>query len=333
MYERFFKVSRIYLLLCQILIFFFNFAGDALPLEVLFNWPSIPDVDVVEYYHDGKRTYKLSKAHINLRDRLPYVLVIYIPGWWNTPTDESAQTLSKALLLKNPLILILDTRDTFCRGYVASASRVSGVSQKVYKFIKNLHADGYPMSSIHFVGFSLGAHVAGMVGKLVQSRLNRKIGKITALDPARPCFTKLSKYRLDKRDAKFVQVIHTSAGVLGLEQPLGHADVYVNGVLAPQPECRERTISLECDHAQSWKLFSASVANERSLMGRKCKSWNELSSGRCTGNETMVGYGCSSNVRGMFLYKSQHKSQHTSQESLRQVKVFNPFDFRTWWSS
>ena len=291
---------------------------------MIFNWPSIPDLEVVEYTREGKRTYKLKKANIYLRNRLPHILVFYIPGWWNTPTDESSKTLIKALLLKNPLVLILDTRATFCRGYVSSASRVNGVSQKVFKFIKKLSADGYPLSSVHFIGFSLGAHVAGMVGKLVQNKLSRKIGKITALDPARPCFTQISKYRLDKQDAKFVQVIHTSAGVVGLEHPVGHTDVYVNGVLTSQPECREKAISLECDHAQSWKLFSASVANERLLTARKCKSWNELSNGRCSGNETTVGYGCSSNLRGMFLHKSQ--------EVVRQVKAFNPLDFKTWWS-
>ncbi|XP_026490981.2 lipase member H-B-like [Vanessa tameamea] len=297
---------------------------DALPLDVIFNWPSVPDLDIMEYSRKGKRSYKLANAHLALRHRLPQVLVIYIPGWWNTPTDESSQALANALLHKNSFILILDTRVTFCRGYVASVSRVKSVAQKVFKLIKNLHSEGYPLSSVHLIGFSLGAHVAGMVGKSVQSRLNRKIGKITALDPARPCFTHLSKYRLDKRDAKFVHVIHTSAGVLGLEQPIGHTDVYVNGVSAPQPECREKAVSLECDHAQSWKLFSASVMNERSLIGRRCKSWNELSSDHCSGNETAVGYECNVNIRGMFLHKSQ--------EVDRKITVFNPFDIKTWWS-
>ncbi|CAH2094208.1 unnamed protein product [Euphydryas editha] len=298
---------------------------DALPLETIFNWVSVPDLEIMEYSRHGKRTYKLSKAHAILRYRMPQVLIFYIPGWWNTPTDESSQTLAKALLNKNSLFLILDTRVTFCRGYISSASRIKGVAQKVFKFIKNLYNDRYPLSSVHLIGFSLGAHVSGMVGKLVQNRLNRKIGKITALDPARPCFTQPSKYRLDKRDAKFVHVIHTSAGVLGLEQPIGHTDVYVNGVSAPQPECREKAVSLECDHAQAWKLFSASVMNERALIGRRCKSWNELSSDRCSGNDTLVGYGCNADLRGMFLYKSQDTS--------RRINVFNPFDIKTWWTS
>ncbi|XP_023940676.1 lipase member H-B-like [Bicyclus anynana] len=296
---------------------------DILPLEVLFSWASTPELELVEYSRAGRRSYQLGRAHARLRRRLPPSLVLYIPGWWNTPTDESAETLVKALLHRTPLILVLDTRATFCRGYVGSATRVSSVSKKIYKFIKNINSEGYPIASIHLIGFSLGAHVAGMTGRLVQSRLNEKIGKITALDPARPCFTQLPQYRLSRGDASFVQVIHTSAGVLGLEQPVGHADVYVNGVSSPQPECKERAVSLDCDHAQSWKIFATSITNDRSLLGRKCESWNELSDGRCSGNETAVGYGCNTSTRGMFLHKSQ--------EAARKLWTFSPFDIRTWW--
>ncbi|XP_032521608.2 lipase member H-B-like [Danaus plexippus] len=297
---------------------------DALPLELLLSWSSIPELEFYEYSEEGKRIYKLSKAHVLLRRRLPSELVVYIPGWWNTPTDESSQTIVKALLQKHHLILVLDTRVSFCRGYVGSASRVHGVAQKVFKFLKNIQTEGYPLSSVHMIGFSLGAHVAGVTGKLVWNRLSGKVGRITALDPARPCFTRPSEYRLDKHDAKFVQVIHTSAGVLGLESPLGHADVYVNGLLVSQPECRERAVSLECDHAQSWKLFSSSVTDSRSLLARKCKNWFELSSGQCSGNETVLGYTCNPKIRGMFLFRSQ--------EVRTQMWVFNPFDIKTWFS-
>ena len=63
----------------------------------------------------------------------------------------------------------------------------------------------------HIIGFSLGAHVAGFAGKMIKSNgRKRKIGRITGLDPANPGFNYDSPLvRLDKSDAKFVDIIHT----------------------------------------------------------------------------------------------------------------------------
>lgn len=201
-------------------------------------------------------------------------------------------------------MLILDTRLSFCRGYLSAASRINAVSHLLYYFIKNLNKFGFHPSSIHLIGFSLGAHVAGMTGKLVHKGLKTKLGKITALDPAKPCF-RHSEFRLQKTDASFVQVVHSSAGVLGIEEPVGHADVYVNGIAVTQPECQHRSISFECDHNQSWKLYVKSIVNRRTIMGRHCYSWDEVVNGRCSGANTVLGYGCSNHSRGMFLYKSR----------------------------
>lgn len=50
------------------------------------------------------------------------------------------------------------------------------------------------------------------------------------LDPAGPGYTDVpEKYRLDKGDAKLVDVIHTFMKVLSLAEPLGHVDFYPNG--------------------------------------------------------------------------------------------------------
>ncbi|KAM3955879.1 LOW QUALITY PROTEIN: lipase member H [Aphomia sociella] len=304
---------------------------DVLPLELLFSrsyTSEMPFLDMVEFTQERTRAYRVSAAHQRLRDHPPpSILQIYVPGWWNTPTDDSSRALVAALLRKNPIVLVVDTRLIFRRGYIASASRVKALAQLLYNFITNVHRQGFPLSSIHIIGFSLGAHVAGMTGKLVQKGLRGNLGRITALDPARPCFMRPSEYRLNRTDADFVQVVHSSAGVLGLEHPVGDADIYVNGVLVKQPECRDRSITLECDHAQAWKLYSASVLNDRSLMGRKCYSW-ELMNGRCSGNETVVGYSCSASSRGMFLYKSDNGENRRRTEV--QVQAFHPFDLFSW---
>jgi hypothetical protein len=50
------------------------------------------------------------------------------------------------------------------------------------------------------------------------------------LDPAGPTFSIPNpNNRLDVTDAKFVDVIHTSAGKSGIAQSIGHVDFYPNG--------------------------------------------------------------------------------------------------------
>ncbi|XP_026725696.1 phospholipase A1 member A-like [Trichoplusia ni] len=284
---------------------------EALPRQLLFartTAPELPLTEVVQYTRRARRSHRVLSAHRTLRAPPGERVVLYVPGWWNTPADASSQAIVRALMTRHRSVLLLDTRLSFCRGYISAVSSINPLSHLLFSFVKNLHKKGHSMSSIHLIGFSLGAHVAGMTGKLVKMKLNATIGQITALDPARPCFARADQ-RLERGDAEFVQVIHSSAGVLGIEEPLGHADVYVNGVPGKHPECEHKAISLECDHAQAWKLFAASAVNEKVLMGRQCANWGELLQNMCSGNETQLGYACRPDAHGMFLYKSRSKSK------------------------
>lgn len=60
------------------------------------------------------------------------------------------------------------------------------------------------------------------------------------MDPALPFFATLnSDWKLDKNDADFVDVIHTSAGTFGKLEATGHVDFYVNGG-SLQPSCQSK---------------------------------------------------------------------------------------------
>ena len=82
---------------------------------------------------------------------------------------------------------------------------------------------------LYFIGHSLGAHISGQIGHQLRSKDRFfKIERITALDPAQPCFKHIDPiYKVDKTDADFVDVIHTQTGMgkgisgFGLKQPLG----------------------------------------------------------------------------------------------------------------
>ena len=58
----------------------------------------------------------------------------------------------------------------------------------------------------------MGAHIAGYAGERLKAQRKRKLGRITALDPAQPLFQGMPDFvRLDRGDANFVDVIHTDA--------------------------------------------------------------------------------------------------------------------------
>lgn len=97
-----------------------------------------------------------------------------------------------------------------------------------------------------------------------------KIGRITGLDPTIFVYAGSNNSRdLDPSDAHFVDILHSSAGILGQWHSGGHADFYINGGTS-QPG-RLITINFENVHkyghetnlaAASKKIFAKVVNND-----------------------------------------------------------------------
>lgn len=112
--------------------------------------------------------------------------------------------------------------------YFSARHRVREVGETLAVFIDHLVSLGMNLEHLILVGHSLGAHVCGWAGKSVTSG---KLPVIIALDPALPMFflsPRFMRHRLASTDARYVQVIHTCGGILGIRQPIGHADFYPN---------------------------------------------------------------------------------------------------------
>uniref|UniRef100_H3B4X2 Phospholipase A1 member A n=1 Tax=Latimeria chalumnae TaxID=7897 RepID=H3B4X2_LATCH len=171
------------------------------------------------------------------------------------------------------------------------------ISAFINKLIVSKQALGSSESSFQLIGVSLGAHIAGFVGRFFEGRL----GRITALDPAGPSFTHADvDERLDPTDAIFVEAIHTDTDSkskkmnLGIRIPVGHIDYFVNGG-KDQPGCSrffssggERhsfigggSIYVICDHMRAVHLYISSVQNPCSLKGFPCSSYGDFISGNC----------------------------------------------------
>ena len=98
--------------------------------------------------------------------------------------------------------------------YPQAASNSILVGEHVGKILSNLiRKTGLNPKNIHIVGHSLGSHVSGHIGREILKSGLGKVGRITALDPAKPGFDGSNRpQRISKDDAKFVDVIHTNGG-------------------------------------------------------------------------------------------------------------------------
>lgn len=108
---------------------------------------------------------------------------------------------------------------------------------------------GSQTNKTHLIGFSLGAHIAGIAGYNIRIKL-QPIGRITGLDPAGPIFhSRLipNTKKLDSSDANFVDVIHTNAGIFGYKQTLGTVDFFPNGGGAVQAGCYDEKKFLDTE--------------------------------------------------------------------------------------
>lgn len=64
--------------------------------------------------------------------------------------------------------------------YTNAVDNMSVTGRYIARFVRFLHQQGFQMSQIHMIGFSLGAEVAGFVGKQLQE-WNLKLHRITGL--------------------------------------------------------------------------------------------------------------------------------------------------------
>lgn len=198
-------------------------------------------------------------------------IIFLIHGWLNDETSDMIQMIKNAYLMKADFNIIVVDWAKYANSinYYNSRERIGTVAKVLTRFIefmiKNVNAK---TNQMQIVGHSLGAHIAGITGK---SFTINKIGVIVGLDPAFPLFDiKIPNERLDITDAEYVVVIHTAAGILGYDNPLGHADFYVNyGTI--QPGCGA-DLTFTCAHSRAYVYFAESILTNVGFWSQQCKS-------------------------------------------------------------
>ncbi|KAI4805209.1 hypothetical protein KUCAC02_009836 [Chaenocephalus aceratus] len=190
--------------------------------------------------------------------------------------------------------------------------------------INQLQEQGCKLQSFHFIGISLGAHVAGFVGTLFEG----KIGRITGLDVAGPLFKGADIYdRLDPSDALFVEAIHTDSDYFGISISVGHVDFFLNGGKDQTGCARSRFSSVLgyvlCDHMRAIYVYMSALNGSCPLVGVPCFSYEDFLQGRCLTCDAFNGK-CPTIEQKLFLLTTS-SSPFCTHQILLQVEV-SPLD-------
>ncbi len=137
-----------------------------------------------------------------------------------------------------------------------------------------------PSDQLHLIGHSLGAHVVGVAGRVINDITGSKVNEIIGLDPAAPAFdstfpltgleiTDLGN-KLDVSDAQLVKVIHSNyekdglfqdlvTGHLGSNKYLGDVDIFL--------ESSQNDFYLKDSHGDSIQFFQHFLLHQSDYNG------------------------------------------------------------------
>ncbi|XP_018570037.1 lipase member H-like [Anoplophora glabripennis] len=246
----------------------------------------------------------LVNSYINFR--IPTILFFH--GYLESSHSEDGIKIKDNYLKIGEYNVILVNIERLLAGpfYVTSALNVKPIGKYTAGFVDYLVKKGLDLNNLHIIGMSLGAHIAGYVGKNLESG---RPPRITGLDPAGPLLDFVPQNeRLSIGDADFVDVIHTNAGIFGTRFSVGDVNIWFNGGTF-QPGCDPITALKRvpgsiaevvfCNHYQAWRIYVKTIINPKEYLATKCKNHHDYRKGKCIRNETTyAGMNVSKTARG-----------------------------------
>lgn len=128
-----------------------------------------------------------SSGHIfNLRDG-PSILrhryfneswptVLYVHGWNESPYEESVQLVVSAYLQRGEYnTMLLNWEHVACNLYPEAMAGLTRLGVRVADVLLDMFAAGLPLASFHLVGHSLGAQMAGHIGRHIIAKTHHKV--------------------------------------------------------------------------------------------------------------------------------------------------------------
>ncbi|XP_037719626.1 lipase member H isoform X2 [Drosophila subpulchrella] len=195
---------------------------------------------------------------------------LIVHGYLGSRTHNSIMPLRNAYTAQGyENVLVADWGPVANLDYPTSRLAVKKVARVLAKLLEEfLQRHGISLDGVHVIGHSLGAHIAGRIGR----HFNGTLGRVTGLDPALPLFSSRSDDSLHSNAAQFVDVIHTDYPLFGDIRPRGTADFYPNFGLAPQPGCENVDVvaANSCSHNRAVMFYAESIGMPNSFPAIPC---------------------------------------------------------------
>ncbi|CAH0717571.1 unnamed protein product, partial [Brenthis ino] len=267
--------------------------------------PNLNSLSLVYKSKAFKATINITLASDVLREARQYEaderLIIFVHGFTDDPNKGSFSNISESFLYSGDISTIaLDGSSLIRWLYLRSTTYVRFIGRRLGEMLAGLVYKGQDPKHIHIIGHSLGAHISGFAGKTFENITGFRVGRISGLDPAGPCFSHIEPdCRLKETDADYVDVIHTDAGVYGIRDAVGHADYFPNSG-SKQPNC----LLQSCSHSRAWQLFGVSIINPKAFPALKCKDWDAFRKGDCEKEISYMGYPSRPGTRGHYYLQT-----------------------------
>ncbi|CAK1543642.1 unnamed protein product [Leptosia nina] len=228
-------------------------------------------------------------------------LVVAI-GYLDSTNFPISMILTNEYIYRGYNVILIDNQRFATVHYFLATRLMRPVGKHVAEILANLTQSGLNPAKLELLGFSLGGQTVSYIAKHYYILTGKKISRITALEPAGPCFRFLnSTDRLDRSNADFVQVVHTNIDGYGMANPMGHIDFYVNGGEYQPADLNFFPCTATCSHFRVLTLWAVAMKNSRKFIAIKCDTIQEARDSSCYDKVPLV-----TNVMGLEVDESKH---------------------------
>ncbi|XP_030032053.2 phospholipase A1 [Manduca sexta] len=275
-------------------------------------------IDVEMFTIDEAAQGILSIKHLDKKRKF----IIYIGGFKSQINKRSYEQVRSAFReLSDTYLIMIDhsqythNRQGSRKSYARSVKYVHYIGKAVAQMLAGLAKGGVSPKNMHGVGHSLGGQILGQIGEEFTKLTGKKIARISALDPAGPCFANsFTNDQVRAGNAEYVEVYHCNAGALGSSSVIADIDFFINKNGRSQPNCGTPLIpgvfdsskAASCSHRTCIDLWTASIRHPDWFPASKCNSYGNFKKGSCTMNDkTIAGYWNPGNATGMYYFTTE----------------------------